>query len=148
MRDNPTLKAKNVDYFCVPKGLWRRFKKLLPKKRRRGVGRPPAANRAVLNGIWYVLWTGCQWKAVHKSWFGVCRSVLHQRFQQWQQSGLFAKLMRVMVKFYAKKRQIKWKWQALDSKSSPAPLGGDQTGEKAAVSCIYWWINAVRRCPC
>lgn len=129
MRNNATRKLPNVNYFCVPKMLWRQFKKLLPKRPHK-IGRPPANNRAILNGIWYVLWTGCQWKAIHKSWFGVCSSVLHQRFQAWQQTGLFAKLMRVMVKFYAKKRRIKWKWQALDSKSSPAPLGGDQTREK------------------
>ena len=64
-------KPKNVDYFQVPKPLWKRIKKLLPKppkKRERG---RPADNRAVMNGIWYVLWTGCQWKAVHKDWFGV-----------------------------------------------------------------------------
>lgn len=36
--------------------------------------------------------------------------------------------MQIMVKFYAKKRQVKWKWQAFDSKSCPAPLGGEQTG--------------------
>ena len=128
MRNNATRKLPKVDYVAVPKGLWRRFKKLIPKRKAK-VGRPAACNRAILNGIWYVLWTGCQWKAVHKNWFGVCSSVLHQRFQQWQQSGLFAKLMRVMAKFYAKKRRIKWKWQALDSKSSPAPLGGDHTGK-------------------
>lgn len=128
MRNNATVKPKNVDYFCVPKALWRRFKKLIPKVKRK-VGRPRANDRAILNGIWYVLWTGCQWKAVHKSWFGVCSSVLHQRFQHWQQSGLFAKLMQSMVKFYRKKREIKWKWQAGDSKSSPAPLGGDHTGK-------------------
>ena len=33
-----------------------------------------------------------------------------------------------MVKFYNKQRKIKWKWQAIDSKSCSAPLGGSQTG--------------------
>ena len=35
-----------------------------------GPGRKPAENRRVVSGIWYVLWTGCQWKAVHRDWFG------------------------------------------------------------------------------
>jgi putative transposase len=127
---NHTEKPKNVDYFRVPRPLWRRVKKLLPKQAKKGkAGRRPADNRAILNGIWYVLWTSCQWKAVHKGWFGVCSSVLHQRFQLWQQLGIFEKLMMQMVEFYDKKRHIKWKWQALDSKSCPAPLGGDQTGK-------------------
>lgn len=76
-----------------------------------------------------MLWTGCQWKAVHKDWFGVCSSTLHQRFQTWQQQGIFERIMRIMVKFYVKKRKVNWKWQSTDSKSCPAPLGGEQTGK-------------------
>jgi len=130
MSKDSTQKPKNVDYFHVPRPLWRKVKRVLPKPpQQRGPGRPPADNRMVLTGIWYVLWTGCQWKAVHKDWFGVCSSVLHERFQTWQQQGVFAQVMRIMVKFYAKKRKIKWKWQSIDSKSCPAPLGGEQTGK-------------------
>jgi putative transposase len=126
---NSTPKPKNVDYFRVPRPLWRQVKKLFPQPpKKRGPGRPPADNRAVLNGIWYVLWTGCQWKAVHREWFGVCSSVRHERFQRWQQRGLFDQVMTVMVQFYAKKRQIQWTWQSIDSKACPAPLGGEQTG--------------------
>ena len=130
MSKNSTQKPKNVDYFHVPRPLWRKIKKILPKTgKKHKVGRPQADNRAVLNGIWYVLWTGCQWKAVHKDWFGVCSSTLHERFQTWQQLGIFDKIMQIMVKFYAKKRKIKWKWQSIDSKSCPAPLGGERTGK-------------------
>jgi putative transposase len=66
---------------------------------------------------------------VHRNWFGVASSVLHERFQTWQANGLFLKMMKLMLKFYKKKRRIKWKWQALDSKSCPAPLGGTETGK-------------------
>lgn len=122
-------KPKNVDYFRVPRPLWRKIRKVLPQApKKRRPGRPRADNRAVLNGIWYVLWTGCQWKAVHKDWFGVSSSVLHERFQTWQRQGRFDQIMRIMVQFYAKKRRIKWKWQAIDSKACPAPLGGVHTG--------------------
>jgi transposase len=110
--------------------MWKKIKKLFPKPaKQRGRGRPRADDRAVLNGIWYVMWTGCQWKAIHKDWFGVSSSVLHERFQTWQQTGLFDKIMKIMIKFYRKRRKIKWKWQSIDSKSCPAPLGGSQTGK-------------------
>lgn len=123
-------KPKNVDYFQVPKPLWKRIKKLFPdSKKKSRLGRPRADDRAVLNGIWYVMWTGCQWKAVHKDWFGVSSSVIHERFQTWQQAGIFARIMKLMVKFYNKRRKIKWKWQSIDSKSVPAPLGGSETGK-------------------
>jgi len=39
---------------------WRRIKGLLPKAKRRG--RPRANEREVLNGILYVLSTGCRWE--------------------------------------------------------------------------------------
>lgn len=45
-----------------------------------------------------MIWTGCQWKAIHRDWFGVCSSVLHDRFQEWQRSGVFLKLL---LRWYA-----------------------------------------------
>jgi putative transposase len=130
MSPNPIEKPKNVDYFQLPRPLWRCVRRLLPKpKPQPKGGRPAADSRAVLNGIWYVLWTGCQWKAVHKDWFGVCSTTLHERFQTWQQMGIFQKVMTVMVRFYARYRGIQWLFQAIDSKACPAPLGGSDTGK-------------------
>jgi len=129
MSKNTISKPKNVDYFRVPRPLWRKIRKLFPKPpKKRKRGRPRASDRAALNGIWYVLWTGCQWKAVHKDWFGVCSTTIHDRFQQWQREGIFEQVMRIMAQCYAKRRKIKWKWQSIDSKSCPSPLGGTQTG--------------------
>ncbi len=34
--------------------------------------------------------------------------------------------MMLLVKFYARRQAIGWLWQAIDSKSCPAPLGGSQ----------------------
>jgi putative transposase len=130
MREATT--ARKMDYFRLPRPLWRKLKKHLPKKRnksKRG-GRPRVSDRAVANAIWYVLWSGCQWKAIHREWFGVSSSVVHERFQWWRRMGLFEKLMNWMVEHYAKESGgISWKWQAMDSKNSPAPLGGEKTGK-------------------
>ena len=61
-------------------------------------GHPRADDRAILNGIWYVLWTGCQWKALHRDWFGVCSSsTIHARFQDWRAQGFFVDLLVEMV---------------------------------------------------
>lgn len=94
-----------------------------------GPGRPRVNDRDVINGIWYVLWTGCQWKAIDREWFHVSSSTLHERFQSWERAGLFDKLFEMMVKFYARKKRIGWKWQSVDSKMVPAPLGGEKTGK-------------------
>jgi putative transposase len=131
MREATT--TRSVDYFNLPRPLWRKLKKSLPKRKRKRStkgGRPRASDRAVINAIWYVLWTGCQWKALHRDWFGVSSSVVHERFQRWRQMGVFEKLMKRMAEYYARERGgIGWKWQAMDSKHSPAPLGGEKTGK-------------------
>ena len=125
--------VRKVDYFRLPRPLWRKVKKCLPRRSRRKSnrgGRPRASDRAAINGIWYVLWTGCQWKAVHRDWFGVSSSVIHERFQRWRRMGVFEKLMKRIAEYYAKEcGGVGWRWQAMDSKSSAAPLGGSETGK-------------------
>src|SRR5512138_1978584 len=112
----------------IPDGLWERIERVLPREKRKGsVGRPALPNRQVVNGILFVLRSGCQWKGLKKEWFGASSS-LHARFQRWNEAGVWKKVYRVMMKYYHKKRQIQWKWQAVDSKAVPAPLGGDLTG--------------------
>lgn len=107
---------RKVEYWEVPRGLWCLVKKWLPSCRRTGkAGRPRADNRRVLNGIWYVLWSGYQWKAIRKDWFGVCSTTIHARFQEWQRAGVF--------------RRIGWQWQSVDSKSVPAPLAQEAVGK-------------------
>ncbi|MBK7893308.1 MAG: transposase [Anaerolineaceae bacterium] len=155
LKNKDKQKPQNVDYFRVPRPLWRRIKKHLPKPpQRRGPGRPRADNRAVVNGLWYILWTGCQWKAIHRDWFGVSSSVLHERFQTWQQQGIWDKVLQTMVRFYNRQRRIRWKWQAIDSKSVPAPLGGEATGRnptdrgKRGPRFISWLMSEARRWQC
>ena len=75
----------------TPDELWQRIEPLLPNYRRsRKGGRPRLALRQVMDGIFYVLRTGCQWKAVPPE-FG-SGSSLHRYFQAWVKRGVFEKL--------------------------------------------------------
>jgi transposase len=75
----------------IPDELWQKIEPLLPKRRRsRKGGRPPLPYRQVADGIFYVLRTGCQWKAAPAE-FG-SGSTLHRYFQTWVKRGLFKKL--------------------------------------------------------
>ena len=38
-------------------------------------------------------------------------------------------VFRTLVKFYGRERHIRWQWQAVDSRSCAAPLGGSDTGK-------------------
>ncbi len=79
-------RRKQAPGWRVPDELWKRAEPLLPRYRRskRG-GRPRTAQRRVLDGILYVLRTGCQWKAAPRE-FGSA-STLHQYFQEWTEKG-------------------------------------------------------------
>ena len=121
--------TKSNTHYRIPGKLWKLLKKHLPKAPKvPGPGRPRVSSRNAIDGIWHVLWTGCQWKSIKKEWFDVSSSVLHERFQTWQQQGIFERLFKTIVKYYARESGIGWKWQSIDSMMSPAPLGGTETG--------------------
>jgi transposase len=107
----------------VPDELWARIQRLLPPEKVPGTpGRPSVPFRKVLDGILYVLRTGCQWKAVPKE-FG-SGSTCHRRFQEWERLGVFARLWGILVEEYDDLRGIRWQFQSLDSMTVKAPLGG------------------------
>lgn len=112
----------------VPDTLWERIEPLLPKKRRRTRGRPRIPLRQVLDGIFYVLRTGCQWKAAPRE-FG-SGSTLHRYFQRWVRKGVFQKLWKEGLSEYDELVGIDWQWQSIDGAMTKAPLGGGKYGSK------------------
>ena len=103
--------------------MWAEAAPLLGEEKRPGTrGRPPVSFRKVLDGILYVLRTGCQWKALPKEYGS--GSTAHRRFQQWVQEGVFQRLWVKLLERYDELRGIRWTWQSLDSSSVKAPLGG------------------------
>jgi transposase len=107
----------------IPDDLWDEIKVILPpEKLNKTIGRPVVPFRRVLDGILYVLRTGCQWKMLPKEYGS--GSTCHRRFQQWSTSKVFQKLWTRLLKVYDDLVGIQWKWQSLDSISVKAPLGG------------------------
>ena len=124
-----TARGVVVEDFRIPDALWERLEPLLPRVRRsRQGGRPPWPQRQVLNGIFYVLRTGCQWKAAPPE-FG-SGSSLHRYFQRWQKRGVFRKLWQAALHEYDDRLGIDWDWQSLDGAMTKAPLGGKKDGQK------------------
>ena len=112
----------------IPDELWAEIEPLMPpEKPKNRPGRKRLSQRQVLDGILYVLRTGCQWKSLPKEWFGASSS-LHEYYQGWREAGLFEKIFQNLVNYYDRHKGIQWRWQAIDSKSVPAPIGGEKTG--------------------
>jgi transposase len=107
----------------IPDDLWEEIKLILPsEKLDKTVGRPVVPFRKVLDGILYVLRTGCQWKMLPEEYGS--GSTCHRRFQEWTTSKVFHKLWVRLLEVYDDLRGISWIWQSLDSVSIKAPLGG------------------------
>jgi len=107
----------------VPDELWERIEPLLPKERPHPKGgRPWMPARQAMDAVFYVLRTGCQWKALPRS-VGA-GSTVHDRFQAWREAGLFRKLWRAGLIQFDANVGIDWEWQAMDGAMTKAPLGG------------------------
>lgn len=108
----------------IPDDLWNEVKNILPaEKPIETIGRPIVPFRKVLDGILYVLRTGCQWKMLPKEYGSA--STCHRRFQEWVgKRRVFEKLWIRLLEIYDDIRGIEWEWQSLDSVSVKAPLGG------------------------
>ena len=126
---NPTTGA-----FQISDELWAVLEPLIPKyvnTHRLGGGRPRVPNRTCANGIFFVLRTGCQWKALDAT--GICSgSTAHLRFQEWVGAGVFLELWRVGLERYDELKGLDWSWLSMDGAMTKAPLGGGGGGETGA----------------
>jgi len=107
----------------IPDELWDEIKVVLPiEKPFKTIGRPIVSYRKVLDGILYILRTGCQWKMLPKEYGS--GSTCHRRFQEWNRLDLFKKIWVRLLTIYDNLNGINWTWQSLDSISIKSPLGG------------------------
>src|SRR5690348_3219170 len=68
---------------------WALVAPLIPPPKRGG-GKRTVNIREVLNGIFYVLWTGCQWKAIPKDL--PPKSTVHWYFMLWDWDGTMERI--------------------------------------------------------
>ena len=121
----------------IPDDLWTLIEPLLPPDKPPGAnGRPRVPNRTVLNGILYVLRTGCQWKMVPRQYSS--GSTCHLRFQTWAWAGVFERIWRVCLKHYDDLQGIDWRFQSMDSASVSAPVKGGIKPEKTLRIAANW----------
>jgi transposase len=75
-------KNKHSTILNIPDELWNELKSIFPKEKplKTVDGRPIIPYRKVIDGIIYVLRTGCQWKMLPKE-YGSGSTCHHRRFQ-------------------------------------------------------------------
>jgi putative transposase len=90
---------------------------------------PPAATgrkrvdlRSALNGVIYVMRTGCQWNHLPKV-FGDDSSV-HRTMQRWITRGVLDEIWSVLVGYCEGLDAVAWTWQSADGFMGKARFGG------------------------
>ena len=122
------------DHWRISDALWEKMRPLIPKPVDRhplGCHRKRVDDRKVMNGILFVLRTGCQWKALDAT--GICSgSTAHRRFQEWVKAGVFKKFWQEGLLAYDGLKEIDWEWLSMDGAMNKAPLS--QTKKNRAQS--------------
>jgi transposase len=122
-KTNPTTGG-----FHITDELWAVLERLLPvhvNTHRFGGGRPRVPDRQCANGIFYVLRTGCQWKALDDT--KICSgSTAHTRFQEWVAAGVFRRLREVGPERYDELKGLDCEWLSLDGAQTKASPGGEK----------------------
>lgn len=121
----------------LPDEVWEFMEPLLPKRQKQTKrGRPRQNLRKMADGIFYVLRTGIQWKAVPRE-FG-SGSTLHRYFQYWVEDGAFWKLWQQGLLEYDELEGIKWDWQSIDGGKTKSPLGGEKNRKQSNRPLQTW----------
>ena len=92
---------------------WKTIEKYLPKPAR--TGRPRCDDRTTINGILFVLTVGCRWEELPEK-FG-SKSTVHLRLQDWQQKGVWKKILSGIIKSAHKQNKISLENISVDSSS-------------------------------
>jgi len=124
------MKVKGFEKFKIQDYMWEEMKLIIPKpidNHPLGCHRKRIDDRKVMDGIFFVLRTGCQWSELDNTIF--CKhSVAHKRFQEWAKAGVFEEFWRRGLIMYDNTKGLELRWQSIDGAITKAPLGGEETG--------------------
>jgi Putative transposase of IS4/5 family (DUF4096) len=88
---------------------------------RRHRGRPRADDRKTLNGILYVLRTGCRWQDVPREYGSP--ATCWRRLKKWEVGGTWEGIWRKLPGFLDGQEKLKWTRAFLDGSFVPAKRG-------------------------
>lgn len=106
---------------------WKRMKPLLPRQRK---GRPRGDDRRAINGILFVLKTGCRWRDMPRDYGAP--STCHRRLITWQTRGVWTRILRVLLGQLEKRGRLKMSHGILDGSFAPAKKGAAAWAAAAA----------------
>jgi transposase len=110
---------------------WEKIQPLLPPK---VMGRPRADDRTTLNGILFVLRSGCRWQDVPERYGDTV--TCWRRRKQWDEQGVWERIWRTLLRELDEQQKVDWTRAFLDGSFVPAKRGAlksdSREGAKAA----------------
>ena len=110
-----------------------------PKRRADKRGRPPAPNRACLEGILWILQTGAAWRFLPDEY--PSPSTCWRRLQRWQEQGIWLDAWRTLLGALDENGLLRWDESFLDGSFAPAKKGALPSGKPSGArerSGWYW----------
>lgn len=103
---------------------WHVIRPLLPEPGR--MGRPRAPDRKVVEGILYVLRTGCRWKDMPRK-FGAAVTAW-RRLKRWEEDGTWERLWLTLLAQLDEMQRLDWSTAFLDGSFISAKKGERKSG--------------------
>jgi len=98
---------------------WEFIEPLLPRKAR--TGRPRADDRMIIDGILYVLTTGCRWMDMPNKYGD--DSTANRRLKRWERKGVWKKKMDAILSYAYSNNKLEMKVAVVDSSDVAAKKG-------------------------
>src|SRR5919109_2100914 len=100
---------------------WTIIEPLIPAQKP-GPGRKRNGNRRTLNGILFVLKTGCPWEDVPRTYGSP--ATCWRRFRAWAADGTWERIWRTLLSQLDAQGKLEWAQAFLDGSFVPAKKGG------------------------
>ena len=113
----------------LPEDFWQQVEPLLPPVEPPGPwgGRPAVPNRVAMRGIYFVLLSGIRWEYLPRE-IGCSGMTCWRRLRDWQDLEVWDQLHLLMLEALRKAGKLDLSLAIVDSTSSRAVGGGDETG--------------------
>ncbi len=105
---------------------WALLEPLIPK-RKTGPGRPRADDRRTLNGILYILKTGCAWQDLPQEYGSP--TTCWRRLAQWSEDGTWERIWRALLGQLDAQGKLEWAQAFVDGSFVPAKKGAPEWAE-------------------
>jgi transposase len=115
---------------------WAFIQPLLPLPAR--TGRPRADDRRTIEGIAYILTTGCRWQDLPRE-YGAPTTVW-RRLRRWGKEGVWELIWRAALAALDQQGKLDWSMAFLDGSFAPAKKGGDKVGLSKKGKGTKWML--------